>query len=645
MALREGAIFAGYRILRLLGSGGMGEVYLAQHPRLPRMYALKVLPSDVSADSDYRIRFNREADLAADLYHPNIVGVHDRGDFDDQLWIAMDYVDGPDCDRLLRNRYPVGMPAEEASQIVIAVADALDYAHEKGLLHRDVKPSNILLSQPESGQHRILLTDFGIARRVDDVRGLTITNMVMGTVDYSAPEQLMGEQLDGRADQYSLAVSAYQLLTGATPFRNTNPAVVIGHHLNSSPPALADQNSALAPMDPVFAVALAKNPDDRFRLCADFAKALTAAGGTTSPLARTVQAPATPPRVPSIGLDAMPLKPWQSTQPVVDAHDRSPAVALNVGEARSRVQSEQGRQPALGVRYSIVVLVTVLLVGAVTAAALYLITRNDVQKNNATSMQTSMTPTMTFDAMRDFVVGYYIDLPNDPGSAWAKLDSHCQQRTGESDFWNFWSTLRSVTVIAVNPRDTTSVTATLNYLRKDGRSDTEDRWLRMALVDGRMLLDESVRVSAAALPSSAGPSTTSAAVPTSVNADSVANQRLREIAAGDRPFVSEQLTDLWVPQISSKRPGVVDDGVTWDDVLTLREHLRLRQLYPGVRLLWSGDWSTFSANNFWVTIVGITYSDSGGALLWCRTQGLDRDHCAAKLVSTTHPVEGSSAYN
>lgn len=211
-----GTIFAGYTIVRRLGSGGMGEVYLAQHPRLPRQDALKVLRPEVSADGEYRERFHREADIAATLWHPHIVGVHDRGEFDRQLWISMDYVDGTDAGALQRDRYPGGMPAAEVAEIVAAVADALDYAHQRNLLHRDVKPANILVAKDDQ---RILLADFGIARWVDDPSGLTATNMTVGTVSYAAPEQLMGGQLDGRADQYALAATAYHLLTGSSTLR------------------------------------------------------------------------------------------------------------------------------------------------------------------------------------------------------------------------------------------------------------------------------------------------------------------------------------------------------------------------------------------------------------------------------------------
>ncbi|WP_081968344.1 serine/threonine-protein kinase [Mycobacterium kyorinense] len=274
MPLASDTTCAGFRIVRHLGSGGMGEVYLAQHPRLPRRDALKVLPADVSADPEFRERFNREADLAAALWHPHIVGLHDRGEYEGQLWISMDYVDGSDAAKLLHDSYPDGMPADEVVEIVTAIADALDYAHDSGLLHRDVKPSNILITQPVCGWRRILLADFGIARRLDDISGLTVTNMAVGTMSYAAPEQLVDAPIDGRADQYALAATAFHLLTGSPPFRHSNPAVVIGKHLNGVPPKLSDTKPELAHLDAALARALSKDPADRFACCRDFAEAL-----------------------------------------------------------------------------------------------------------------------------------------------------------------------------------------------------------------------------------------------------------------------------------------------------------------------------------------------------------------------------------
>lgn len=274
MPLAAGEEIAGYTIVRSLGAGGMGEVYLAQHPRLPRYDALKVLSATVCADSEYRERFSREADIAATLWHQHIVEVHDRGDVDGQLWISMAYVEGTDAHRLLTESYPDGLPPDDVVRIVTAVADALDYAHDRGLLHRDVKPANILLANPGTNNERIMLADFGIARRIGDTNSLTGTNMTVGTVAYAAPEQLMGEGIDGRADQYALAATAFQLLTGTPPFQHENPAVVISQHLTSDPPAIGTRRPELSNLGPAFEKALAKSPHDRFDKCIDFARAL-----------------------------------------------------------------------------------------------------------------------------------------------------------------------------------------------------------------------------------------------------------------------------------------------------------------------------------------------------------------------------------
>lgn len=292
MPLRIGDTFAGYSVLRLLGTGGMGEVYLVQHPRLPRQEALKVLRPEFSQDSSFRERFIREADLASGLRHPHIVGIHDRGEHHGQLWIAMDYIDGTDLTHLLERRYARGMPLGHVLPIVTAVASALDYAHRKGLLHRDVKPANIIVADLDTDDPKIFLADFGVARPLDDTSGITTTNMTVGTVAYAAPEQLMGDPMDGRADQYALAATAYELLTGEQVFPNSNPAVVISRHLNAPVPALPGIRPDIAALDPVLAAALAKKPEDRFATCTDFAHAIAE---VTAPLAsRAAAAPTTP---------------------------------------------------------------------------------------------------------------------------------------------------------------------------------------------------------------------------------------------------------------------------------------------------------------------------------------------------------------
>jgi serine/threonine-protein kinase len=223
----------------------------------------------------YRERFDREAQNAATLSHPNIVGVYDRGEYEGQLWITMAYVDGIDASRLLDEKYRTGMPPAEVVQIISEVAGALDYAHQRQLLHRDVKPANILLAELDSGGWRAMLADFGIARRVDDSSTLTQTNMTVGTVAYAAPEQLMGQPLDGRADQYSLAATAFELFTGSHLYLDGNPAVVISQHVSAPPPAIEDRKPELSGLGPVLSKALAKSPRERYDTCVDFADALS----------------------------------------------------------------------------------------------------------------------------------------------------------------------------------------------------------------------------------------------------------------------------------------------------------------------------------------------------------------------------------
>ena len=276
MPLVSGATAADFHVVRLLGRGQIGELYLVEHPRLPRQYALKILSADVSTDPEYRFRFSQESARAAALWHPNLVSLYDRGEFEDRLWLSMDYVDGTDAAQLLTDTYPDGMPADMVIEIVSAIADALDYAHEQGLVHGYVNPSNILLTNSESARRRILLTGFGISRRADEINSLTRANLGIGTVSYAAPEQLIDDSIDGRADQYALAGTAFHLLTGSPPFQHMNPTVVISKSLNEPPPRPSDVKPELIHFEAPFARALMKAPNERFEQCRDFAKALEA---------------------------------------------------------------------------------------------------------------------------------------------------------------------------------------------------------------------------------------------------------------------------------------------------------------------------------------------------------------------------------
>ncbi|WP_433732829.1 protein kinase domain-containing protein [Nocardia sp. CA-129566] len=284
--LNSGEVFAGFTVERLLGQGGMGSVYLARHPRLGKQTALKLLNRELFADAEVRARFEREADLAAHLDHPNIVAVYDRGSEDNQLWISMQYIDGVDAATV----DPMTLPPERAVQIIEGVAAALDYAHGMGVLHRDVKPANFLLARSSGGQgERVFLTDFGIARLREDSTHLTQTGMFSATLSYASPEQMTGAKLDNRTDQYSLACALYWLFTGMAPFDAPDPNDIIRGHLQHLAAPLAARRQGLNPaLDGVLAKAMSKRPEHRYATCVEFAAAARTA--LTAPPVATVQA-------------------------------------------------------------------------------------------------------------------------------------------------------------------------------------------------------------------------------------------------------------------------------------------------------------------------------------------------------------------
>jgi hypothetical protein len=293
---QSGEVVAGFRVERLIGSGGMGEVYLVHHPRLPRLDALKLLPIAASSDPSYRERFQREADLAASLDHDNVVPVYDRGETGGQLWIHMKYVAGQDAAAALSSGGPFGVT--RALHVINRVAAALDDAHRHGLLHRDVKPANILLGTPAEpgGPERVYLTDFGIAKGAGDAAGLTPSGHFAASLDYAAPEQIQMRPLSGKADQYALGCVLFQLLTGSIPFPGDGAWARMNAHLSAPVPAVGQLRPGLPlGVQAVLDRAMAKDPDDRFDSCgamaAAFAQALQgpvapadAAGPETRPL-------------------------------------------------------------------------------------------------------------------------------------------------------------------------------------------------------------------------------------------------------------------------------------------------------------------------------------------------------------------------
>ncbi|WFN94838.1 serine/threonine-protein kinase [Gordonia sp. LUNF6] len=320
--LSPGQYFANYLIERRLGVGGMGEVYLVAHPRLPREDALKVLPAELTGDPTYRARFIREADLASQLDHPGIVSVYDRGEFEGQLWIAMKYVPGADGDALLQQSGPLDRAT--VCEMIGAVADALDYAHSRGMLHRDVKPANILVDDSTAAHRKVYLTDFGIARTTTSDTALTAANLTVGSIQYCSPEQLRGAALDGRTDQYALACTAFRLLTGRAPFPLAKPTDIINAHLHAPAPSATAVLPTLAPaVDLVLARAMDKDPARRYRTCREFADELDGAlrrPGFT-PQAATPQAPAA--YAPTM-INPAPTPPHSGAQPTAPLAPQSP---------------------------------------------------------------------------------------------------------------------------------------------------------------------------------------------------------------------------------------------------------------------------------------------------------------------------------
>ncbi len=299
-----GTEFAGYQILRVIGTGGFATVYLGEdlRPAMRRKVALKVLHEQLSADESFRDRFQRESLLAVQLdHHPNIVPVYDAGEDAGHFYIAMRFIDGIDLKQKLADG---PLDPDEAVRVVAQVASALDLAHGAGLVHRDVKPGNVLL--PGGNTDHVYLADFGLTKETAAEQSLTQVGQFLGTLYYAAPEQIQGKDLDGRSDQYALGCLLYEALTGEPPFKGEVQAI-IGAHLTREPPKATALVPTLPPaIDDVIARAMAKEPADRFDSCGELgAKAMqalrAAAPDGTIVTGNLVGIPPTPPPPPDPG--------------------------------------------------------------------------------------------------------------------------------------------------------------------------------------------------------------------------------------------------------------------------------------------------------------------------------------------------------
>lgn len=269
MTMRPGAVVAGYRLEERIGRGGMAEVFRAVDERLGRPVALKILSPGLTADNAFRVRFINESRAAAAVEHPHIIPVYEAGETAGMLFIAMRYVRGGDARSLLRRVGP--LPADRAWGITSQVAAALDAAHQRGLVHRDVKPGNMLLDTSSGLADHVYLTDFGISKQAQSA-GLTVTGQILGTLDYAAPEQIEGREVDGRTDLYSLACSVFELLGGTPPFRRSQGPALIYAQLSTPPPPVIASRPDLPPAtDRVLAKAMAKAAAERYPSCTAFA--------------------------------------------------------------------------------------------------------------------------------------------------------------------------------------------------------------------------------------------------------------------------------------------------------------------------------------------------------------------------------------
>jgi serine/threonine protein kinase len=272
-----GEEIAGYRIEAVAGRGGMGVVFRAEHLHLTRHVALKVLTADLAGNRSFRQRFIREAQTAARLDHPNIVPVFDAGEADGLLYIAMKYVEGTDLGGLLDAEDHFS--PQRTIDLLADVADALDVAHAAGLVHRDVKPGNVLVDNQRSW-----LTDFGLTKRIASRTALTAAGRTVGTAAYLAPEQIRGQDVDARTDVYAFGCVLYEALTGAVPFERDSDMAVLWAHLEQEPDPPSSRNELLpALVDQVFVNALAKKKDDRFASCGEMVAALAEASGAERP--------------------------------------------------------------------------------------------------------------------------------------------------------------------------------------------------------------------------------------------------------------------------------------------------------------------------------------------------------------------------
>ena len=340
---RLGTVIAGYRIEERIGRGGMGVVYRAQHLNLQRRAAIKIIAPDLAESEGFRERFTREARIAAALQHPNIVTVYDAGEVDGLLYLAMQFIKGEDLSAILRA--DGRLRPYRAIDVCRQVASALDAAHAMGLIHRDVKPANVLIEGRNA-----FLTDFGLTKQAGTNAQLTRAGDVVGTIHYVAPEQIEGRKVSARSDVYALGCLLYHCLSGQVPFAHETDVAVIYAHLSEQPPNLSDLRPELPEgLDAVMAKALDKSPDRRFPSCGDMISAARAVIDAAGPLSETI-----PPRASAVAAPEIREAAAAARRPRVllgGLDDRTRAVArvalgdrVDVLEAPAQATADRARE-------------------------------------------------------------------------------------------------------------------------------------------------------------------------------------------------------------------------------------------------------------------------------------------------------------
>jgi serine/threonine-protein kinase len=359
---RVGAEIAGYRLESVLQRGGMSVVYAAEHIRMNRRVALKILATELADDDRFRERFLNESRMAASIDHPNIVPIYDAGEENSVLYIAMHYVAGSDLKGLIAREAP--LEVDRCVSIMVQTGGALGAAHERGLIHRDIKPGNILVvlrTSPDAPDH-IYLSDFGLTKHNESRSALTPTGQFLGTVDYVAPEQIEGKPVDARADVYSLGCVFYELLTGTAPFVRDDDVATLWAHIQQDRPRVSEMRPDVpTAFDEVVATAMAKSPDDRYDGCRAFVSAIRAAataphvalpGDPTRPAQYLASAPAAPaPPGDDVAADAPPARPSsppleQPSQTEPPARETLPPLEQPSQITRASEQPSQTEPPA-----------------------------------------------------------------------------------------------------------------------------------------------------------------------------------------------------------------------------------------------------------------------------------------------------------